>query len=275
MPVARVNDVELSFDDRGGDGVPLLLVCGTNMQAAMWDGFGRPGLDAAGYRTIAFDNRGIPPSEVATPPYTTEQMADDAIGLLEHLELDRAFVMGASLGANIVQAMSLKRPDLVRAAVLAVGGGNFSSSGRLGLQLAVAAMRAGGEVRELAWKSSLLDATLAPAQRHDDDAIAFVLDLLGDSFLTTSNWDGLLGQMEANLAWAEEDHLSELVDMQPPVLLIGNEFDNNFSVRGREAAATTIPNSSLFVLEGAPHLPLDPAAAETTQAEVLSFLAAH
>jgi pimeloyl-ACP methyl ester carboxylesterase len=91
METAMVNGVRLSFEDRGGNGAPLLLVCATGMQASAWDLTGlRPMLDDAGYRTIAFDNRGMPPSGVTPPPYTVEQPA---------------FIVGFSLGANITQTI--------------------------------------------------------------------------------------------------------------------------------------------------------------------------
>lgn len=61
MTVAEVNGIQLSFDDRGSGGVPLLLVCATGMSASAWDATGlRSALDDAGYRTIAFDNRVCP-----------------------------------------------------------------------------------------------------------------------------------------------------------------------------------------------------------------------
>lgn len=241
----------------------------------MWDVYGRADFDDAGYRTITFDNRGMPPSEVPPPPYTVAEMADDGIALLEHLGVDRAFVLGASLGANIAQAIALKRPDLVRAVILSVGGGDVSTGGRLNIDLSVEAMRAGGPVRDLAWTAGLLDATLTPSERRDDTAISFVLDLLGGTFLDPPSWDGLLGQMAANAAWAHEDHLAELAGMQVPALLVGHEFDHSFSVSGREAAAEAIPDSELLILPGLPHMPLDPAPILANQPRLLEFLATH
>ncbi len=68
MATTRVGAISLSYDVRGvGDTV--LLICGTGAPAAMWDQAGlRPALDEAGYRTVAFDNRGMPPSDCPPAP---------------------------------------------------------------------------------------------------------------------------------------------------------------------------------------------------------------
>jgi pimeloyl-ACP methyl ester carboxylesterase len=72
------------------------------------------------YRVITFDNRGI--GETDLPPdsaYTTAQMADDAAALARQLKVDRAHVIGASMGGTIAQELALRHPKLVRSLVLA------------------------------------------------------------------------------------------------------------------------------------------------------------
>src|SRR5688572_10208369 len=93
-----------------GEGPPIVLVCGTGQQAEMLHSFGAVGgLLEAGYQVITFDNRGIPPSDVPPPPYTVEEMAEDTIGLLEHLDRGPYVLHGTSLGGLIVQTVALKR----------------------------------------------------------------------------------------------------------------------------------------------------------------------
>lgn len=132
MPAAAVNGIELSYEVTG-EGPPVLLICGTGQAAAMWPMTGV--FDAlAGHTVIAFDNRGIAPSSVPSGPYTVEQLADDAIGLLEHLDVGPVAVLGASLGGTIAQRVALQRPDLVRAAIFVVGVNRISSLGRATLR---------------------------------------------------------------------------------------------------------------------------------------------
>lgn len=122
------------------DGVPLLLVMGFTAQLIAWpDGFCER-LTDHGFRVIRFDNRDCGLStkldgiqvdvgavmmaslsgqrdQMPAVPYTLSTMAADAVGLLEHLEIDRAHVVGASMGGMIVQHMAIEHSDRVASMV--------------------------------------------------------------------------------------------------------------------------------------------------------------
>src|SRR2546430_6527401 len=117
MPRIAIGDVELSYD-RFGTGDPVLLICGTGQVALSWQIYQVPALVGAGYEVVTFDNRGIPPSDCPPAPYSVKQMAEDAVGLIEHLGLAPCRVAGLSLGALIPQELALAHPDLVRSAVM-------------------------------------------------------------------------------------------------------------------------------------------------------------
>ena len=117
MPTIEVDSVRLAYDSHG-DGPPVVLVCGTGQAAYTWSLFQVPALVEAGYRVITFDNRGVAPSDCPPAPYTVQEMAGDAAGLIEGLDLGPCRVVGLSLGALITQELALARPDLVRAAVM-------------------------------------------------------------------------------------------------------------------------------------------------------------
>lgn len=113
----------LAFVDRG-DGEPVLLIHGFGSSHSV--NWVTPGwvktLTEAGYRTVAFDNRGHGASSKSYEPedYRAQKMASDAAALLDHLGIPRAHVMGYSMGARIAAFMALDHPE--KAATLILGG---------------------------------------------------------------------------------------------------------------------------------------------------------
>jgi pimeloyl-ACP methyl ester carboxylesterase len=120
--------VRIAFTDEG-EGEPILLIHGfasnvaTNWRDAHW----LRTLTGAGRRVVAFDNRGHGQSEKLYDPglYGAPAMAEDARRLLDHLGIERADVMGYSMGARIAAFLVFKHPERVRSLVLAGAGINF------------------------------------------------------------------------------------------------------------------------------------------------------
>jgi pimeloyl-ACP methyl ester carboxylesterase len=120
--------VRIAFSDQG-EGEPILLIHGfasnaaTNWNHTHWVRT----LTGAGRRVIAFDNRGHGLSEKLYDPeaYGAPTMAEDARRLLDHLAIERADVMGYSMGARIATFLALAHPKRVRSAVLAGTGINL------------------------------------------------------------------------------------------------------------------------------------------------------
>src|SRR5438067_1155616 len=110
MATATVDSIELYYEEHGR-GDPLLLIMGLAADSTAWM-FQVPDF-ARRYRTIAFDNRGVGRSSRPPGPYTIHQMADDAAGLLDALDLQRAHVLGVSMGGMIAQELALRHPERV------------------------------------------------------------------------------------------------------------------------------------------------------------------
>lgn len=275
MAIARVGEISLSYDVRGS-GEVVLLICGTGAPAAIWDQVGvRPALDKAGFRTVVFDNRGMPPSDCPPAPYTVDDLSGDTIGLIESLGLGPVRLLGSSLGSLIAQTVALRRPDLVHAAVLMIGGGNISLNYRHKMQAAAAILRtAGPEVAELYSRSVLTDLSLLPAQQQDDEAVELLQDLAAASFGDLGS-PGQLGQYEAVAKWAIEDHLSELVEMTVPCLFVAHEWDPVFPPARLRQAAERTPHSEFVEIPDANHVAFDPAAIEKINAAILDYFTRH
>ena len=103
--------------ERHGSGAPLLLIHGLGYARWGWEPV-LPGL-AERFDVILFDNRGIGESDAPPGPYTAGEMADDAIQVLDEAGVDRAHVVGTSLGGMVAQELALGYPDRVDRLVLA------------------------------------------------------------------------------------------------------------------------------------------------------------
>lgn len=135
MPKAKVNDIEIEYDTFGGpSSKPLLLIMGLGAQMINWDEKFCERLVERGFYVIRFDNRDVGLStkfEEAGEPdlmklfisaqsgekieatYTLEDMADDAIGLLDTINIDKAHICGVSMGGMIAQVIAYRHPSRV------------------------------------------------------------------------------------------------------------------------------------------------------------------
>lgn len=133
MPRAAANGIELEYD-QFGQGPTIVLIMGIGTQMIAWDEELCFALAARGFRVVRFDNRdiglstwlddlGVPniPALAARAalglpvraPYTLSDMAKDTVGLLDHLGVDRAHVVGASMGGMIAQHLAIEAPERV------------------------------------------------------------------------------------------------------------------------------------------------------------------
>ena len=135
MPKANVNNIEIYYDTFGEPSAkPLLLIMGFGVQMILWDEEFCRMLAERGHYVIRYDNRDIGLStkldEFETPdflkaygkflkgeevhaPYTMDDLANDAIGLLDALQIDKAHVCGCSMGGIIAQVFAINHPSRI------------------------------------------------------------------------------------------------------------------------------------------------------------------
>jgi pimeloyl-ACP methyl ester carboxylesterase len=273
MPAIEVNGIQLSADERG-EGETVVFVCGTGQPAVMWENL-RAELDAAGFRTITFDNRGILPSAVPEPPYRMQDLVDDAIGVIEHFAAGPCHLVGASLGANIVSSVAQRRPDLVTSAVMYVGGSNFRPGTAEKMRADLDTFKQGGDVARQAQRQLMLDAILTTEQRHEpetQEAVEPIIEMLSNS---SDDWSGTIGQFSANIEWAERDHLDDAADIRVPCLMLANELDAYFAPEDLQAAAERMADCTFVLHSGVPHVSVDPDVRAENTRRTLAFLNSH
>jgi pimeloyl-ACP methyl ester carboxylesterase len=140
MPRARVDGIELEYEASGpASGPPLLLIQGLGAQLIRWPQALCDGLAAAGFRVIRYDHRdiglstrledaGLPDLAAAMAarergeepdiPYSIADLAADAAGLLDALDIGQAHIFGVSLGGQVAQTLATRHPGRVRSLAL-------------------------------------------------------------------------------------------------------------------------------------------------------------
>ena len=113
MSIARNGDVEIYYETFGdADDPALVLVNGLGSQCINFDVEWCELFAAEGYRVIRFDNRDVGlSSKLDGVDYTVSEMADDVLAILDAEGIDRAHVMGLSMGGMIVQRLAIDHPD--------------------------------------------------------------------------------------------------------------------------------------------------------------------
>jgi len=115
MPIAKVNGIDLNFKVEG-QGKPLLLITGIGLDLGSLDAqsarFGKH------FKVIRLDNRGIGKSTKPPGPYSTKMMAEDVVALMDYLQIDKASILGFSMGGMIAQELAINYPGRLDRLVL-------------------------------------------------------------------------------------------------------------------------------------------------------------
>jgi pimeloyl-ACP methyl ester carboxylesterase len=110
------SEVRIAWERRG-DGPPLLLIHGLGYARWGWEPVA--GSLAEDFSLLLFDNRGIGESDAPPGPYTVAELAGDALGVLDAAGVERAHVLGTSLGGMVAQELALAAPERVERLLLA------------------------------------------------------------------------------------------------------------------------------------------------------------
>lgn len=115
MPTAEINETKMDYAVKGqGDPLVMIMELGGGQNA--WR-FHIPTYKKY-FRVITFDNRGVGKSDTSKGPSSIRQMADDVVGLMDHLGIKKAHVLGVSMGGTIAQELAINYPERVSKLIL-------------------------------------------------------------------------------------------------------------------------------------------------------------
>ncbi len=296
MPRATLpSGIELEYVTTGDPtNPPLLVVNGYTTQLISWQRGYIEQLVAQGLFVIQFDNRDVglstkldgqqvSPGAVLTAalqgqplppvPYTLSDMAADGIGLLDHLGIDRAHIVGNSMGGMIVQTMAIEHPDRI-ASVTSV----MSSPGdpRVGSPTPEAreALLAPQPPEREAYIAGSLTSQIWASKKHYDPN--WLLELAAAQYDRCFYPEGATRQLAA--IYASGDRSDGLSTLEVPMLVIHGRDDTLITPEGGERTAELVPGSKYLLLADMGHdhpAPLWPVLAEAIGGHIRATMITH
>jgi 3-oxoadipate enol-lactonase len=249
MPRARVNGIDIDYR-LDGQGDPLLLIMGFGGPKQGWFFQRRP--FGKHFQVVTFDNRGVGHSSKPPAPYSMQMMADDAVGLMDHLGIDRAHVAGVSMGGMIAQHVALSHPERVRKLVLGCTFASRDEEGGHSQQYVKAlGLREDATEDELKAIEFKKLAAMVVYLAVNGWLSTMVVRPLSKLFAGALATEGARGQFEAILG---HDTLARLHAIKAPTLVIAGDQDRLIDPRSSDAMAGRIPDARLVKVEGGSHV---------------------
>jgi len=264
--VITANGITLSYETYGSSAdEPLLMIMGLGTQLPDWDRRFCDDLVRQGFFVIRFDNRdcglsqrfdGVPDmaairrGDRTSLTYTLDDMAEDAVGLLDALEIDRAHIVGASLGGMIAQIVAIRRPDRVRSLCSLMSSTGDPAVGRADPVVMELIRRPVPDTRQ-----DVIDAAVERSRTLAGTGFAF--DEAAARLRAASAYDrahypaGRLRHQAA--AVAAGDRTAALSHLSVPTVVVHGSDDRLVDISGGKATADAIRGASLEVIDGMGH----------------------
>lgn len=246
MPTLNVNDTELHYERRGR-GEPLLLIQGMTGHSLHW---GEPFLCALedDFELVLYDHRGVGRSAPCEEPFGIADLADDADALLEALDVERAHVLGISMGGMVAQELALASPDRVLTLTLGAtycgGPGSQFTDDRVINDLALAILSGDVDRKLRAGWAFNVSPEFAAAdgnfERFSESAVVYPVPVAM-----------IMRQVQAIMAHDTSERLGEIA---APTLVVHGTADQMLASANGELVASLIPDARLELLEGVGHL---------------------
>ena len=223
--------------ERFGEGAALLLIHGLGYARWGWEPVVEP--LARSFDVILFDNRGIGESDTPPGPYTAAQLAGDALQVLDEAGVERAHVLGTSLGGMVAQELALAAPDRLEKLVLASTTPGGSESFPMPEQT-VKLMASGATLRQF------VENALAPEPDEE-----LVERILRHREATAQPFDAWLAQAAAGASF---DALDRIEGIAAPTLVLHGTEDAVVDSRNTALLALRIPDACVELFPGGGHL---------------------
>ena len=228
----------LFFEVHGsGSATPIVLVEGLGAATWLWEQQ-LPEL-AEAFTVVAYDNRGVGRSDAPEGPYTIVQMADDLAAVLDTLEIERAHVLGVSMGGFIAQEFALRYPDRVDHLVLVSTSAGGATHVPMGADVLAQMMAAPETDDPRAFVRSRLPLAFSPALMADSARVEHLIDQRLERPQSAAGYQAQL------MAGATFDAADRVRQITAPTLVAAATADLVVPVQNAHNLAKALPNAEL------------------------------
>jgi 3-oxoadipate enol-lactonase len=248
MPEVRVNGINIYYRVQG-KGEPLVLIMGLGGECGDW--FLQARIFKKYYQLITFDNRGVGKSDKPGESYTVKTMADDTVGLIDYLGIDKAHIMGVSLGGMIAQEVAINYPERVRKLILVSTNAGREEKGEHSPEL-LKAMGLPEGFSDEDIRSVDMGRVMSSLNAHAFSGGAIKLMAVPFCWVRAKLFgiEGLKGQFEAAMTHSTRDRLHAI---KAQTLVIAGTEDRIVPSRSADVLASRIPGARLVKVEGGSH----------------------
>ncbi len=248
MPKADINGINIDYKIEGS-GEPLVMIMGVASTRKAW--LFQTSAFKKHFQVVTFDNRGCGESDKPSEPYSIRDMADDTAGLMNHLEIDRAHVLGVSMGGMIAQELAIKYPEKINKLILGCTFAKKAEPGGISTELAKKLGYEGDYSYSDLLSLPVKDIILALAELAFNRKInRFFLLPVMKFWINKMDISGISNQIEA--IW-QHDTLERLKFIKSHVLVITGSDDRVINPLSSEVIAEQIPASRLVKYAGGSH----------------------
>jgi pimeloyl-ACP methyl ester carboxylesterase len=268
VPYVEANDLTLCYETLGDPSDPVLLcIHGHGAQLIAWHESLLAQLAALGLFVVVFDNRdaglsthltllaapdvfALADGDLATLPYTVEDMADDAAALLDELGIARAHVLGVSMGGMIAQAFAVRHLSKTLSLTSVMSSPDPLRVGSPTPEALELMLTEGATTRDGVIAQALASWRRTGSPRLGIDE-AWVTDVTGRAFDRSFDPAAVTRQFAAIVG--SPDRRPGLAGVDVPTLVVHGAVDELVTLPGGEATAAAVPGASLLVIDDMGH----------------------